>query len=65
MIKEIVSFFACRFATGIVDWLCMYIFVDVLGLNDIIIKFLANVIVIILNFIASNLIVFKKSNKTT
>lgn len=65
VIKEIVSFFACRFATGIVDWLCMYIFVDVLGLNDIIIKFLANVIVIILNFVASKLIVFKKNNKIT
>ncbi len=60
IIKEITSFFACRIATGIVDWLCMYIFVEKIGFNDMVIKIIANIIVIILNYIASKLIVFKE-----
>lgn len=30
-INEIVYFFACRFATGVIDWLFMYITVDMLN----------------------------------
>lgn len=59
IIKEILSFFACRLATGIFDFLCMYIFVDVLCLNDVIIKFVANVFVILLNYLASKFVIFK------
>ena len=60
IVKEIVSFFACRIATGVVDWACMFLFVEVLSFNDVIIKILANVLVIILNYVASKLIVFKQ-----
>lgn len=59
IIKEISSFFSCRLATGAVDWFCMWLFVDVLLLNDIAIKTIANVVVIILNYVASKLIIFK------
>ena len=38
----------------------MFIFVDVLHLNDVVIKTAANILVIILNYIASKLIIFKK-----
>lgn len=60
--REISSFFLCRLATGIVDWLCMWIFVDIYGLHDMLIKLLANILVIILNYIASKLMVFKGGN---
>ena len=46
--RELVSFFACRLATGVVDWLCMYVFVEKLGFNDLVIKVISNIIVIIL-----------------
>lgn len=59
IVKEIISFFTCRLATGIVDWLCMFIFVDMLHFNDVMIKFTANVVVIVLNYVASKLIIFK------
>lgn len=62
IIREIISFFACRIATGIVDWACMFIFVDLLHLNDVIIKFIANIVVIVLNYLASKIIIFKKSS---
>ena len=58
--KEIVSFFTCRLATGAVDWLCMFVFVDLLKWNDLVIKVLANGLVIVLNYIASKVLIFKK-----
>lgn len=58
--KEILSFFACRLATGAVDWGCMFVFVDLLRFHDVLIKVLANILVILLNYIASKLIIFKK-----
>ena len=60
IVKEAVSFYVCRLTTGFVDWALMYVFVDVMHLNDIVIKTVANIVVIVLNFIASKLIIFKK-----
>lgn len=61
--KEIFSFFGCRLLTGLVDWLCMFVFVQILSWNDIIIKFGANVLVIVLNYIASKLVIFNREKK--
>ena len=41
----------------------MLAFVDGLHLNDIVIKIVANVIVIILNYVASKLVIFAKKDK--
>lgn len=62
IIREIAEFFFCRLATGIIDVAIMYLFVDVLGFNDVIIKTASNIIVIILNYIASRLFIFKGEN---
>ncbi len=59
IIKEFAAFITCRITTGIFDGLSMFIFVDVFHFNDVLIKLLANIIVIILNYIASKLIIFK------
>lgn len=64
IIKEIGSFFACRLTTGIVDWVCMYVFVEVLKCNDLIIKIIANIVVIVLNYVASKLLIFKKNKSS-
>jgi len=57
---EMASFFACRLLTGVLDVGIMKLFVDILGFNDVIIKAASNVIVIILNYVASKLVIFKK-----
>ena len=44
-------------ATG--DWVIMFVFVTVLHFNDMIIKILANIIVIVLNFVLSKFVIFK------
>jgi len=64
IIKEIVSFFICRLLTGVVDWVCMFIFVDIIHMNDIMIKFIANIVVIVLNYIASRMLIFKHKKET-
>lgn len=63
ILRELVSFFACRLATGLVDWAGMYVFVDLLGWNDMIVKAAVNVVVIVLNYVASKLIIFTKGAK--
>lgn len=61
IIREFVSFVTCRLATGILDIVIMYLCVDMLGMNDVIIKAGSNALVIILNYVASKLIIFRKS----
>ena len=60
ILKEISAFFGCRLATGVVDWLMMFLFVDCWHFNDVLIKIIANVVVIILNYIASKWLIFRK-----
>ncbi len=57
---EFAFFVACRLLTGLLDVLIMYLFVDQLGWHDLIIKFLSNLIVIVVNYVASRLLIFKK-----
>ena len=57
--KEITSFFSCRLLTGLLDIGIMYICVDILKWNDMIIKMTSNILVIVLNYVASKLIIFK------
>ena len=58
--KEIVSFISCRLATGILDIVIMYICVDIMNFNAMLMKIVSNVLVIILNYIFSKLVIFKK-----
>lgn len=65
LIKELLSFIVARLFTFGVEILSMYIFVDILLFNDMIIKLIVNILVIILNFILSKLIVFNKKRTTS
>ncbi len=60
IMKEVVAFFSCRLATGILDWVCMYVFVNLLAWNDLLVKCGANVLVIVLNYVASKVLIFRK-----
>ena len=62
--KEMVSFFFFRFLTGVLDLSIMYIAVDRLGMWGMLWKVISNIIVIILNYIASKLVVFKKGKES-
>ena len=60
ILRELWSFVLCRLATGALDLAIMYLCVERLGLPDIPIKILSNLLVIVLNYIAGKLIVFSK-----
>ena len=60
LLKEISLFFLARIFTYIIDLILMIILVDKLHYNSIVCKLLVNIIVIILNYVFSKLIVFKK-----
>ena len=59
--REVFSFFSCRIITGMIDLTLMYLSVDILGANDLVMKMISNLIVIILNYIASKMIIFGKT----
>jgi len=60
VIKELLAFIGCRLFSGLLDIGIMYIFVDIFKFNDFIIKIIANIIVIILNYVFSKVMIFKK-----
>lgn len=60
--KEFISFVSSRVSTLLIEMLIMYIFVSRLHFDDKIIKIIAQVIVIVLNYILSKFIVFKKGD---
>ncbi len=62
ILKEIISFFTCRLATGIMDLGIMVLFVDLLHFNGLLIKILSNILVVMSNYILSKLVIFKKKS---
>lgn len=59
---EIATFFGGRVFSGLLDIGIMFLFVEWLGFNDLIVKILSNVLVIILNYLISKWIVFRKKD---
>ena len=62
VLKEMLGFYACRIASGIMEMGMMYVGVDLLHINDKGVKLATNVIVIIANYVLSKLIVFRKKS---
>ena len=60
ILKEIISFYSLRLFSLGIDIFTMYIMVSILSIDDLIAKVVANVIVIVINYITSKLITFKK-----
>ena len=58
--KELVSFISVRLLTGLFDLGIMYVGVDLLKFNGMLMKILSNVFVLIANYIGSKLFIFKK-----
>ncbi len=60
VMKEMGNFFLCRALSGLMDLGIMALFVDVLHCPGMVVKVLSNVLVIIVNYVASKLLIFKK-----
>ncbi|HGS9636054.1 TPA: GtrA family protein [Clostridioides difficile] len=60
LFKEFLSFVSFRLLSGVVEMLIMYVMIDLLFVNDFIVKVITNIIVIILNYLFSKMIIFVK-----
>ncbi len=60
LLREGLQFFGCRLLTGILDVAIMFVAVDLLHWNGLVWKVISNILVIILNYVASKLLIFKK-----
>ena len=64
LLFEVVSFFGARVLSGVLDVAFMWVFADYMGFDDKWMKLISNVFVIIFNYIASKLVVFRKNGTT-
>lgn len=60
LIREIASFVGCRLFSGLCDLGFMVVAVELIGMNDSIAKLVANVFVVVINYIFSKLFIFRK-----
>lgn len=60
-IKEITSFFFFRVVSLIIEMIILYIFVDILHIDDFVTKIIAQIIVIVSNYVFSKVFVFNKN----
>ena len=60
LVREAAGFVAMRLVSLGAETVLMYLTVEVLHLNDLVMKLVINLVVIVLNYIFSKLIIFKK-----
>ena len=60
LVPELTKFVGCRIASGAGETLILFFAVDLLGWSGAIWKLITSVLVVVANYIASKLLVFKK-----
>ena len=60
VIPELTKFVSCRIASGAMETVILLVAVDILGWNGNLWKLLTQVLVVVLNYVFSKLIVFRK-----
>ncbi|NLJ89591.1 MAG: GtrA family protein [Clostridiales bacterium] len=58
-VSEFIKFITARLSTMVIEIVGVFVFVDILGIHDLIGKFIIQFIVIVLNYIFSKLLVFR------
>lgn len=61
LFSELWKFVSSRLLSGVLETLLLYILVDLMRFNDGIVKIALGVIVVLLNYVISKLLVFRKS----
>lgn len=59
-IKEMATFFCVRIITLIIDTFLMWLFVEIVLANSLVAKVIVNIVVVVLNYLASKLWIFKR-----
>lgn len=61
--REIISFGLARIFSLLLEEAILFIFVEKFSMNELIIKLIANIVVIVVNYVLSKFIIFKKKNQ--
>lgn len=62
VLPELARFLSCRVGSGVAETLILLLTVDILGWNGNVWKLATSVLVVLLNYVASKLFVFKKTS---
>ena len=65
LFREIVAFYGARFFSLLVETALMFVFIDLLHINEFITKLILQVVVIVLNYIFSKFLIFRKKKTVT
>lgn len=60
LLKEFMMFVSCRLFSGACDMAIMFIGIDMMMINSMLVKIASNIVVVVLNYIFSKLLIFKK-----
>lgn len=60
VIPELTKFVGCRIGSGLLETAIIFVTVDILSWNGNVMKLVTSVLVVILNYVGSKLLVFKK-----
>lgn len=63
LLPELWKFVSCRLATGVMDLFIMWVGVDLLRGPATLLKIGSNVLVVVLNYVFSKLVIFKKQDQ--
>ena len=63
MLHEFGTFVSARVFSGVLETGMMALFVSVMHFNDSVIKIIASVLVVIINYVLSKLVIFKKQKE--
>lgn len=63
MVREFGTFVSARILSGILETGMLALFVEAMHFNDSVIKIIASVLVVIINYVLSKLIIFKKQEE--
>ncbi len=64
LLREAISFLTSRLATGLLDVGVMFVAVDLLGRSALLWKLVSNAVVIVLNYVASKLVIFRTPSQS-
>lgn len=64
VLPELSKFVGCRVGSGLLETVVIWFFVDLMHCNGNWIKIIVSVLVVVLNYVASKWLVFKKKEKT-
>ena len=60
VVPELTKFVGCRIGSGVAETIVLFLTVDLLGWNGNIWKLVTQVMVTVMNYVASKLVIFKK-----